>query len=69
MGEKLLFPIELFAGKEVARVLDPHNLLPMKCRFVATGLVGHLHGNIQLQGLCSGCNQGFQSFSSYRQEA
>lgn len=41
----------------------------MKCKFVATGLVRHLYGNLQLRGLCSGCHQDFQSFSSYRQEA
>lgn len=67
----MFFPVELFAGKEVACDLDAHSLLPMKCRFVATGLVRHLYGNIQLWGLCSGCNQGFESFhfSSYSQEA
>lgn len=67
----MFFPVELFAGKEAARVMDPRSLLPMKCRFVATGLVRHLYGNIQLWGLCTGCNRGLQSFhfSSYRQEA
>lgn len=58
---KLYISLELFAGKEVDHVLDPHSSLPEKCGFVVRGLVRHFSVNIQLWGLCTGCNQDFQS--------
>lgn len=58
---KLFFALELFAGKEVAYVLVPHSSLPEKCGFIVRGLVRHFSGNLQLWGLCTGCNQDFQS--------